>query len=197
MFQIGKTLVSEALIDQDFVCNLNACKGACCVEGEAGAPLSEQEAQWLAENQSKIEPFLPQAGIEALNAQGAFIHLETGEYETPLVQGKECAYTHFEPDGSAHCGIERAYKAGSVEVQKPISCHLYPVRVQDYSEFSAVNYHRWPICSDACVLGTSLKVPVYQFVKEALIRKFGTYWYDELTLVAKTYKNQREHPDQE
>jgi len=197
MFQIGKTLVSEALIDQDFVCNLNACKGACCVEGEAGAPLSEQEAQWLAENQSKIEPFLPQAGIEALNAQGAFIHLETGEYETPLVQGKECAYTHFEPDGSAHCGIERAYKAGSVEVQKPISCHLYPVRVQDYSEFSAVNYHRWPICSDACVLGTSLKVPVYQFVKEALIRKFGTDWYDELTLVAKTYKNQREHPDQE
>jgi len=197
MFQIGKTLVSEALIDQDFVCNLNACKGACCVEGEAGAPLSEQEAQWLAENQSKIEPFLPQAGIEALNAQGAFIHLETGEYETPLVQGKECAYTHFEPDGSAHCGIERAYKAGAVEVQKPISCHLYPVRVQDYSEFSAVNYHRWPICSDACVLGTSLKVPVYQFVKEALIRKFGTDWYDELTLVAKTYKNQREHPDQE
>jgi len=197
MFQIGKTLVSEALIDQDFVCNLNACKGACCVEGEAGAPLSAQEANWLVENQSKIEPFLPQAGIEALNAQGAFIHLETGEYETPLVQGKECAYTHFEPDGSAHCGIERAYKAGSVEVQKPISCHLYPVRVQDYSEFSAVNYHRWPICSDACVLGTSLKVPVYQFVKEALIRKFGTDWYDELTLVAKTYKNQREHPDQE
>ena len=197
MFQIGKTLVSEALIDQDFVCNLNACKGACCVEGEAGAPLSAQEANWLVENQSKIEPFLPQAGIEALNAQGAFVHLETGEYETPLVQGKECAYTHFEPDGSAHCGIERAYKAGSVEVQKPISCHLYPVRVQDYSEFSAVNYHRWPICSDACVLGTSLKVPVYQFVKEALIRKFGTDWYDELTLVAKTYKNQREHPDQE
>lgn len=197
MFQIGKTLVSEVLIDQDFVCNLNACKGACCVEGEAGAPLSAQEAHWLVENQSKIEPFLPQAGIEALNAQGAFVHLETGEYETPLVQGKECAYTHFEPDGSAHCGIERAYKAGAVEVQKPISCHLYPVRVQDYSEFSAVNYHRWPICSDACVLGASLKVPVYQFVKEALIRKFGADWYDELTLVAKTYKNQREHPSQE
>ncbi|HCK05936.1 MAG TPA: DUF3109 domain-containing protein, partial [Flavobacteriaceae bacterium] len=96
MFQIGKTLVSEALIDQDFVCNLNACKGACCVEGEAGAPLSKEEAQWLVENQSKIEPFLPKAGIEALDTQGAFIELETGEYETPLVQGRECAYTHFE-----------------------------------------------------------------------------------------------------
>lgn len=194
MFQIGKTLVSEALIDQDFVCNLNACKGACCVEGEAGAPLSKEEAQWLVENQSKIEPFLPKAGIEALDTQGAFIELETGEYETPLVQDRECAYTHFEPDGSAHCGIERAYKAGAVDVQKPISCHLYPVRVQDYSEFSAVNYHRWPICSDACVLGASLKVPVYQFVKEALIRKFGHDWYDELALVAKTFKDQNQNP---
>lgn len=190
MFQIGKTLVSESLIDQDFVCNLKACKGACCVEGEAGAPLSEQEALWLAENQSKLQPYLPKAGVEALNKQGAFIRLDSGEFETPLVAGKECAYTHFEPDGSAHCGIERAHKAGAVEVQKPISCHLYPVRVQDYSEFSAVNYHRWPICSDACVLGASLKVPVYQFVKDALIRKFGENWYQELSLVAETHKAQ-------
>lgn len=190
MFQIGKTLVSESLIDQDFVCNLKACKGACCVEGEAGAPLSEQEALWLSENQSKLQPYLPKAGVEALNKQGAFIQLDSGEFETPLVAGKECAYTHFEPDGSAHCGIERAYKAGAVEVQKPISCHLYPVRVQDYSEFSAVNYHRWPICSDACVLGASLKVPVYQFVKDALIRKFGEDWYQELSLVAEMHKAQ-------
>ena len=190
MFQIGKTLVSESLIDQDFVCNLKACKGACCVEGEAGAPLSEQEALWLAKNQSKLQPYLPKAGVEALNKQGAFIQLDSGEFETPLVSGKECAYTHFEPDGSAHCGIERAHKAGAVEVQKPISCHLYPVRVQDYSEFSAVNYHRWPICSDACVLGASLKVPVYQFVKDALIRKFGEEWYQELSLVAETHKAQ-------
>lgn len=190
MFQIGKTLVSESLIDQDFVCNLKACKGACCVEGEAGAPLSEQEALWLAENQSKLQPYLPKAGVEALNKQGAFIQLDSGEFETPLVSGKECAYTHFEPDGSAHCGIERAHKAGAVEVQKPISCHLYPVRVQDYSEFRAVNYHRWPICSDACVLGASLKVPVYQFVKDALIRKFGEDWYQELSLVAETHKAQ-------
>lgn len=190
MFQIGKTLVSEAIIYEEFVCNLRACKGACCVEGEAGAPLTSDEAQWLKEHQSLIEPFLPQPGIQALNEQGAFIQIETGEYETPLVQGKECAYTHFEPDGSAHCGIERAYKAGVVDLRKPVSCHLYPVRVQEYSEFSAVNYHRWPICSDACALGASLKVPVYQFVKEALIRKFGEDWFQELSLVADTYKAQ-------
>ncbi len=190
MVQIGKTLVSEAIIDEEFVCNLSACKGACCVEGEAGAPLTSDEAHWLREHQSLIEPFLPQAGIKALQQQGAYVQIETGEYETPLVAGKECAYTHFDPDGSAHCGIERAHKAGAVNLKKPISCHLYPVRVQEYSEFSAVNYHRWPICSDACSLGASLKVPVYQFVKEALIRKFGEDWYQELSLVAQTYKAQ-------
>ena len=196
MFQIGKTLVSEAIIDEEFVCNLSACKGACCVEGEAGAPLSEDEAQWLERNQSKIEAFLPENGQRALKAQGPFIRTESGEYETPLVDGKECAYTQFEPDGSAHCGIERAHKAGAVELRKPISCHLYPVRVQDYSEFSAVNYHRWPICSDACTLGASLKVPVYQFVKDALIRKFGHDWYQELSLVAETYKAKNQKTSQ-
>lgn len=193
MFQIGKTLVSEALIDQEFVCNLSACKGACCVEGEAGAPLTADEAQWLEDHLVEIEPYLPVAGINAIKEQGAYIKLETGELETPLVDGKECVYTHFAPDGSAHCGIERAHKAGAVDLRKPISCHLYPVRVQEYSEFSAVNYHRWPICSDACVLGASLKVPVYQFVKDALIRKFGEDWYQELTLVAETYKAQNEN----
>lgn len=190
MFQIGKTLVSESLIDQDFVCNLSACKGACCVEGEAGAPLTQDEAQWLENNHSKIEPFLPKKGREALKAQGAFIKIDSGDYETPLVSGRECVYTHFDPDGSAHCGIERAHQAGAVELRKPISCHLYPVRVQDYSEFSAVNYQRWAICSDACALGASLKVPVYQFVKEALIRRFGADWYEELVMVAKTYREQ-------
>ncbi len=190
MFQIGKTLVSESLIDHDFVCNLSACKGACCVEGEAGAPLTKDEAKWLKNNHSKIEPFLPKNGQEALKAQGPFIKMDTGEYETPLVNGRECIYTHFEPDGSAHCGIERAHQAGIVDMKKPVSCHLYPVRVQDYSEFSAVNYHRWAICSDACTLGASLKVPVYQFVKEALIRRFGADWYEELTVVAKTYREQ-------
>ena len=191
MFQIGKTLVSETLIEQDFVCNLSACKGACCIEGEAGAPLTLEEAQWLKRNQSKIEPFLPENGRVALKTHGAFIKIDSGEYETPLVNARECAYTHFEPDGSAHCGIERAHQAGAVDMKKPISCHLYPVRVRDYTEFSAVNYHRWPICDDACTLGAELKVPAYLFVKDALVRKFGQDWYDELCLVAKTHLDQK------
>ncbi len=191
MFQIGKTIVSESIIDNEFICNLSACKGACCVRGEAGAPLTSDEAQWLSDNRSTIESFLPESGRDALQEQGAFLKNGSGEYETPLVQGRECAYTYFETDGSAHCGIERAHKEGEVTLLKPISCHLYPLRIQDYSEFSAVNYHHWSICSDACALGAHLKIPVYQFVKDALILKFGQDWYDELCRVAKTYSNQK------
>lgn len=188
MFQIGKTIVSEDLIEKEFVCNLTVCKGACCVEGEAGAPITEEEVVILKEILPKVIPFLRKEGIEAIEEQGAFIKSDLGELETPLVSGKECAYTTFSKDGIAECGIENAYNAGEINFRKPISCHLYPVRVNDFSEFAAVNYHKWPICSDACTLGKELKIPVYRFVKEALIRKFGENWYLELEKIAKEYK---------
>jgi hypothetical protein len=105
-----------------------------------------------------------------------------------LVEGAECAYVTFTDKGIASCGIEDAYNAGKIDWKKPISCHLYPVRVQDYTEFAAVNYHKWPICDDACSLGKELQVPVYKFVKEALIRKFGEDWYMELEKVASELK---------
>ena len=104
-----------------------------------------------------------------------------------MVNGKECAYVTFTENGTASCGIEDAYNAGEVDFRKPISCHLYPVRIQDYSEFSAINYHRWPICDDACTLGKELQVPIYKFVKDALIRKYGEDWYAELEKVAENY----------
>lgn len=184
MFQLGKTIVSEDLIEKDFVCNLNACKGECCISGEAGAPVSSEETKILNAIYPKVKPFLRPEGIAAIELQGTFITSDLDELETPLVKGKECAYVTFTKNGVASCGIEDAYNAGVIDFKKPISCHLYPVRVQDYSEFSAVNYHKWPICNDACTLGVSLKVPVYKFVKEALIRKFGEYWYTELEKVA-------------
>lgn len=187
MFQLGKTIVSEELIEKDFVCNLNACKGACCILGEAGAPLSVEEIVILKEIYPKVKPFLRAEGIAAIAAQGTHIVSELDELETPLVDGKECAYVTFTKQGVASCGIEDAYNAGAVSFRKPISCHLYPVRVQDYSEFAAVNYHKWPICDDACTLGKELKVPVYKFVREALIRKFGEAWYTELEKVAANY----------
>lgn len=185
MFQLGKTIVSEDIIEKEFVCNLGACKGACCIEGEAGAPITEEEVEILKEIYPKVKPFLRPEGIAAIEAQGTHIRSERDELETPLVDGAECAYVTFTENGIASCGIEDANNAGEISFKKPISCHLYPVRVQDYSEFAAVNYHKWPICSDACTLGKELKVPVYKFVKEALIRRFGEHWYTELEKVAK------------
>ena len=184
MFQLGKTIVSEDIIAKDFVCNLNACKGACCIEGEAGAPVTEEEVTILKEIYPKVKPFLRPEGIAAIEKQGTHIKTDLDELETPLVDGRECAYVTFTDKGIASCGIEDAFNAGSIDFRKPISCHLYPVRVQDYCEFAAVNYHRWPICDDACTLGKELQVPVYKFVKTALIRKFGENWYAELEKVA-------------
>lgn len=188
MFQIGKTIVSEEIISNDFVCNLSACKGACCVDGDAGAPVEPEEAKILEEIYPKVKPFLRQKGIDAIEAQGTSIITEEGEIETPLIDGADCAYVTFDDRGTALCGIEEAYNQGEIDWKKPVSCHLYPIRVQDYSEFAAVNYHKWYICDDACSLGKELQVPVYKFVKEALIRKFGEDWYTELEKVAEKIK---------
>ena len=184
MFQLGKTIVSEEILKKDFVCNLSACKGACCIAGDAGAPLEEKETDLLEDLYSKIKPYLRKEGIEAIEKQGTSIIGADGEYETPLIDGADCAYVTFDNKGTALCGIEEAYNQGDIPWKKPVSCHLYPVRTQDYSEFSAVNYHQWYICDDACSLGKELQVPVYKFVKEALIRKFGEDWYAELEKVA-------------
>ena len=184
MFQLGKTIVSEELLKEEFVCNISACKGECCVAGDAGAPLVKEEVKILENIFEKVKPYMSKKGIDAVLEQGTSIITPSGDLETPLVNDKECVYVVFDDKGVACCAIEQAYNSGVIDWKKPISCHLYPVRVQDYSEFSAVNYDRWSICSDACSLGKELKVPVYKFVKEALIRKFGKDWYDNLEKVA-------------
>ena len=189
MFQLGKALISEDIIEKDFVCNLSACKGICCVSGEAGAPLDEEETEILNAIYPKVKPFMRSKGIAAVESQGAFVTTADGDLETPLVKGEECAYVVFNEKGTALCAIEEAYNKGVVGWKKPISCHLYPIRITDYTEFSAVNYHKWEICDDACSLGKELKVPVYKFVKEALIRKFGEDWFAELEKVASEMKS--------
>ena len=188
MFQLGKTIVSEDIIEKDFVCNLSSCKGACCIDGDAGAPLDENETRILKDIYPKVKPFLRQKGIDAIEKQGTSITTAFGELETPLINGADCAYVIFDDKKTALCGIEEAYNQGEVHWKKPVSCHLYPIRVKDYSEFSAVNYDKWEICDDACSLGKELQVPVYKFVKEALIRKFGENWYNELEKVANKIK---------
>lgn len=188
MFQLGKTIVSEDILGKDFVCNLSACKGACCVDGDAGAPLSKEETAILESIYPQIKPFLRPEGIAAIEAQGSWAIGAEGELETPLIENRDCAYVIY--DGpTALCGIEQAYNQGVVSWKKPVSCHLYPIRVKDFTEFAAVNYDKWDICSDACLLGKELQVPVYKFVKEALIRRFGIDWYTELEQVAEEWQN--------
>ncbi len=187
MFQLGKTIVSEAIIENDFVCNLSACKGACCVDGNAGAPLEESETEILVDIYSAVKPFLSVNGVKVIEDQGAFVKGEDGEWETPLVNGNECAYVIYSENGIVKCGIEAAFNQGATKFRKPVSCHLYPIRINEYRELTAVNYHEWEICDPACTLGKELKVPIYKFVKEALIRKFGQPWYDELEKVAQAH----------
>lgn len=190
MFQIGKTIVSQELIEEDFVCNLSACKGACCIEGEGGAPLELEETKILESIYPKVKPLLSRESQEIIQREGTHVVGQDGGLETPLVNGGPCVYVIYE-NNIAKCGIEEAYNKGIIDLKKPVSCHLYPVRVNQYQSFSAVNYHKWYICSAACELGKELKVPVYKFVKEALIRKFGEAWYQELETVANEWKKQQ------
>lgn len=189
MIQIGKTIVSQVAFEHAFCCDLTKCKGACCVEGDAGAPLAESEVQILEEIQSAIQPFLRPEGIQSIMDQGVAIQEPNGEWVTPLVDGKECAYVVFD-GGVAKCGIEQAAAAGAVEWPKPISCHLYPIRVTKYQEFDALNVHHWKVCEPACSLGNELKLPVFKFLKEALVRAYGADWMEEAEAVYKHLEEQ-------
>lgn len=185
MIQIDNKLISEDIFSEEFVCNISKCKGICCVEGDAGAPLERSEAQILEDIYEKVKPYLTPEGIEAIEKQGKWeIDPADGEYVTPLVNGNECAYVIYDEKGYTKCGIEKAYEEGAVDWQKPISCHLYPIRVTEYVEFDALNYHQWDVCSDACTLGKELQVPVYKFLKTPLIRKYGEEFYTYLSEAA-------------
>jgi hypothetical protein len=177
MIEVQNTLVHEDVISESFVCNLNKCKGICCV---AGAPLDHAEKAILEEVYPKIKHLLAPKGIEAIEAYGTSVLDLDGDLTTPCVDGnKECAYVTFE-NGITKCAIEKAYEQGLVNWPKPISCHLYPIRITQYPEFEVLNYDRWSICSDACSFGRELKVPVYQFLKGPLTRKYGEAWYQQL-----------------
>ena len=182
MIHIDDTIISEVLLEKKFVCNLKACKGACCVEGDAGAPLDQDELKKLEEVYPIVKEYLSDQSIKALEENLYTVDTD-GDYVTTLINNKECAYVVFEEDGTSKCGIEQAYLDGKTDWKKPISCHLFPVRLNEYETFTAVNYAYWDICDDACVLGEQLGVKVYQFLKEPLIRRFGEKWFNELELV--------------
>ena len=192
MIAIGKTLISEEVIEKQFVCDLNACKGACCVKGDYGAPLEDEELPMLDAVYEKVKPYMRKEGIAAVEKQGKYLRYEEKEWVTPLVKEKECAYVYFE-DTIAKCAIEKAYYDGKVDWKKPISCHLYPIRLtKQKNGYEAINYDRWNICNPACKLGKSLQVPVFKFLKESLIRRYGEDWYIELELAAHLIEEQKE-----
>jgi len=179
MIAIENTIISKSIKEIYFCCDLKKCKGACCVEGDAGAPLEEDEISILEDEIKNILPFMMEKGKEIIEKNGVFDYDEFGNYVTPLINDRECAYVIFEND-IAFCAIEKAYNLNKISFRKPVSCQLYPIRITKYKDFDAVNYHKWFICEKALVNGKREKITLYKFVKDALIRKFGKKWYEEL-----------------
>ncbi len=193
LIEIGDKIISTQIFDRKFVCDLNACKGACCVEGDAGAPLTLDEIDILEDNLEAIKPYMRQEGIDAVEKTGVFYIDQDNEPGTTLVNEKECAFVFFDENGITKCGIEQAHREGKTDFKKPISCHLYPIRVKEFKDFTALNYDKWDICAPACSCGESLDVPVYKFLKEPLIRAFGEAFFEELEVVNKELNNNH-HP---
>lgn len=183
MLQIDNKIVSRDILEKNFVCHLEKCKGYCCVHGASGAPLDKGEADILKAEYAQFKDFLSKEGNDAIQAQGLSVIDSDGDEVTPLIDGKECAFAIFEK-GIAKCGIEKAFLAGKSKFRKPVSCHLYPIRVKQYDGFYAVNYDRWDLCDPARELGDEKKVTIYEFVREALVRKFGEDFHKELTIAA-------------
>lgn len=190
MIQIDDVVVSLDVFREKFLCNLDACKGECCIEGDAGAPIEPDEVE-------KLEAVLPVVWEElspearaVIEKQGMVYTDEDGDLVTSIVNGKDCVFTCYDERGYCYCAIEKAYREGKVDFYKPISCHLYPIRVGNYETFKTVNYHRWRVCKAAVLLGEEENAPVYKFLKVPLIRKFGEKWYKELEEAAEELSNQ-------
>ncbi len=195
MLIIQDKLVSDDVVKKNFICNLNACKGACCIEGDSGAPLEDEEKKILAQVYPTIEPYLSEEGKAAIQEQGLSVYYkEAEEFGTPLIDNGPCAFVIHDELGIAKCGIEQAYIDGKIDFKKPISCHLYPIRIESNPDigFEALNYDVWDVCSAACSLGEKEQVPIYVFLKEALIRKYGKDFYEELDATAQYVQENRE-----
>ena len=184
MIIIDDIVISREIFDTHFICDLPQCLGACCVEGDAGAPLEEAEIGELEDALDEVIPYMTEEGKATVKQYGVFDYDADGNYVTPLNDGKECAFTFFE-EGIARCAIEQAWMDKKIDFQKPVSCHLYPIRIKKLHQGEAVNYHRWHICAPALLLGKKEGVPLYVFLKEPLIRKYGAGWYQKLEAAAK------------
>lgn len=191
MIQIDNTLISDDLFEEQFICDLCKCKGQCCVDGESGAPLTREEHDLIQSILPEIWDDLSPKAQELITRQGIAYNDTDGELVTSIVNGEECVFTYFDENGICKCAIDTAYREGRIPVQKPISCHLYPIRLTDYPDFTAVNYHRWSVCRPAVKLGRKEGVPLYRFLREPLIRRFGESWYNKVCEAATLYANRK------
>lgn len=192
MLDIQNTLVSLDFVERFFCCDLDRCLGECCIDGDAGAPITEEEDRKIRELLPLVwDDLLPSAQREIEENGTSYVDSE-GDLVTQIVDGKNCVFTTYDKNGMCLCALEKAYREGRTDFYKPISCHLYPARIKEYDGFTAVNYHRWKICRCAEVLGRARGIRVYEFLKEPLIRRFGKEWYDELALTCREYIRQTE-----
>lgn len=185
MVQIDDVIVSFDIFKEKFYCDINACKGECCIEGDAGAPLESKEVELLEKVLPVIWDDLSDEAKAIINKQGVCYKDVDGDLVTSIVNGKDCIFTCYDDKGYCLCAIEKAYRDGKTDFYKPISCHLYPIRVGKYGPYKALNYHRWNVCKAAVLLGEKKNTPIYKFLKEPLIRSFGEEWYTELEIAAK------------
>lgn len=189
MIQIQQALLSDDLFEEQFICDLCKCKGQCCVDGESGAPLTQEEYERINEILPEIWNDLSPKAKALINRQGIAYRDDDGELVTSIINGEECVFTWFDEEGVCKCVIDTAFREGRINVEKPISCHLYPIRLTEYTGFTAVNYHRWSVCKPAVKLGRKEGVPLYLFLREPLIRHFGEEWYREVCEAAVRRKN--------
>ena len=187
MLQIQNALVSLDLAEEFFVCDLAKCLGQCCIEGDAGAPITEDEKKKLEEVLPVVWDDLLPAAREVIERQGVAYTDEEGDLVTSIVDGRDCVFTTYAPGGMCLCAVEKAFREGKCDWRKPMSCYLYPLRLTEYPDFTAVNYHRWKICKCACTLGRKEGVRLYKFMRGPLTERFGAEWYDELKQACEAY----------
>ena len=197
MIQIEDIVVSSDILTEKFICNLEACQGECCIEGDAGAPAEKNEVAELEKVLPVVWDELSPEAQAVIKKQGVVYTDQDGDLVTSIVGNKNCVFTCYDEKGCCYCAIEKAYREGKCNFYKPISCHLYPIRIENYGPYTAVNYHRWDVCKAAVILGKMKGVPVYQFLKEPLIRKFGADWYQMLSDCAEEWTKQNRGEDEE
>lgn len=191
MIEIGRTILSQDIFSEFFVCDLLKCKGACCVEGDSGAPLTTEEAKTIERDYPAFEKYLPENHREEIKKQGFSMIDSDGDLVTPLVNKRQCAYSFYDDNGILKCSIEKAFFEGKTSFRKPVSCHLFPIRITEYKRFDAVNYQDLEICKPGRECGRANRAKLYQFLKEPLIRKYGEEWYKEVEAAGEYLEEQK------